>query len=221
MRALRDALGWDSLPSAGQSVAVLIRHAERPPIPLEDPGNHLPLTNRGRQQAEALGLSLGAAIKSISTSPVRRCIETAEGIRRDSGLPLQIVLDSMLGDPGVYTADPELAWKTWCEWGQERVYRELLEGVDVPPGMEDPFQASRNLARHMLSRIEYDPGVHVYITHDLLIATLAARSFRTTFDETTWPQFLTGLSMWPEKGGVRFTYGGRECRVDLAAHQQQ
>jgi len=217
MSALREALGWDDLPAVGHSVAVLIRHAERPPIPPNDPGNHLPLTDGGWQQAEELGRSLGAAIKSLSTSPVRRCVETAEGIRRGAGFPLEIMPDRMLGHPGVLTADPELAWKTWCEWGHQRMYRELMEGLVPPPGMADPVHASQILATHMLRRARNAPGLHVFVTHDLFIATLVARFFGTSFDQTRWPPFLTGLALWPDGGRARLVYHGRECWIDLAA----
>ena len=68
-------------------VVLLIRHAERGPITDPTMGHDVPLTDRGREAAEATGRAVGAAAQGlgrvvVAHSPVPRCEETARRIAR-------------------------------------------------------------------------------------------------------------------------------------------
>ncbi len=86
----------------------LIRHAQpdyNAPMPY-----HLPpgprLTERGLQQAAALVPMLsGSGIERIITSPLRRCIMTAEPLAAALGLDLRIDEDVREAQPGEATSD--------------------------------------------------------------------------------------------------------------------
>ena len=62
---------------------LLLRHADREFIAPGDSGQHTPLTALGEQRAAALRQELGAAPDWALSSPLQRCIRTAEllGIR--------------------------------------------------------------------------------------------------------------------------------------------
>ena len=68
-------------------IALVIRHAEREEIPTGTFGYHVALTDQGIAAAEQLGEALSAK-RTITTvsSPVPRCVQTAEAILRAGGL---------------------------------------------------------------------------------------------------------------------------------------
>lgn len=178
-----------------RSVALLLRHAERPPIAPGELGAELPLTPRGVTLAGALGHSLGAALCGIHTSPVRRCRETAEALQQGAGASaLQILDDRMLGDPGAFVTDPARAWQHWRERGNERVVELLAWGSDQLPGLAAPFSAAQDLATHVLANTE--SGVHVFVTHDAILLPTVARLLPGVADRTWWPDFLECAAFW-------------------------
>jgi hypothetical protein len=146
-----------ALPAAlphDRPVALLLRHGERPAIPAGETGADLPLTPRGRAQAEALGRALRSDLRGLHTSPVRRCSETAEAIRTGAGAPIPIVPDRTLGDPGIFVSDPERAWVHWRALGHEQVLEHLAWHLSVLPGLADPILAARALAAHLLAILD-------------------------------------------------------------------
>ena len=100
----------------GTHVALLVRHAERPPIPANDPtfGRDLPLTERGVADAIRYGreLSLFACGEqmTIAAGGNRRCMETAFHILDGLGLDLEdeqyaVIADPYLGGRTYYFGD--------------------------------------------------------------------------------------------------------------------
>jgi broad specificity phosphatase PhoE len=69
----------------GITLAYLVQHGEKEPLP-GDPG----LTGTGRQQATRTGRwLLGAGVRALYTSPMRRARETADCIASVTGLAVQ------------------------------------------------------------------------------------------------------------------------------------
>ena len=69
----------------GMTLAYLVQHGEKEPLP-GDPG----LTGTGRQQATRTGRwLLGAGVRALYTSPMRRARETADCIASVTGLAVQ------------------------------------------------------------------------------------------------------------------------------------
>ena len=90
-----------------ERVFLLVRHGERNHITPDDPdfGAHVGLTDRGREQAQSLGKCIPAeGDMSFFSSPVGRCVETAEFIGRGRGIenPSRCVL--MHKNKCLYTA---------------------------------------------------------------------------------------------------------------------
>jgi hypothetical protein len=67
-------------------VALVLRHAERPPIVHGHVGAELALTVDGRAASRRLGVELGNRLRSSRTSPMRRCRETAQLICEGAGI---------------------------------------------------------------------------------------------------------------------------------------
>lgn len=179
------------------SVAVLIRHADRGALSKEDVGYSMPITEKGKQRAYEFGKKLGGRLSSLHTSPLARCIQTAEAIKSGALVDAPLVFDTMLGDPGVYVMDGQAAWPTWQEMGGVEVVEHLVTSDAQLLGMAEPNAAAEHLISHMESIAAATIGVHVFVTHDAIIATTAAKIFNSS-SKHLWPCFLEGAIFWFE-----------------------
>lgn len=189
-----------------QPVALLLRHSVRDVLPPGEAGNEVPITDAGKDIALKLGQKLGARLRSLHSSPLPRCIQTAEALRFGSGIDARIAKSRLLGDPGVYVLDGSLAWRNWETLGHEEVMRHLVAGKDALPGMAQPDEAAQFLVQSMLSSADGEPGIHVFVTHDVLVTTTVARLQGVQHEPADWPLFLEGAVFWRSKLGVHVVY---------------
>lgn len=92
----------------GERVGIVMRHAERPPLPPNDPtfGKDLPITESGRKQADAFGLALFEYCRGFETcihaGASIRCQQTAVEIAKYANQ--SIALDFFLGSGSPFFA---------------------------------------------------------------------------------------------------------------------
>jgi probable phosphoglycerate mutase len=166
--AVGAARSWD--PQAGTATRlILVRHAETELTAQRRYSGRgdVPLSARGLTQAKATAsrvAGLGRPVAAVLTSPLSRCVRTAE------------VLASALGDPPV-RPEPDLvecdfgAWEglTFAEvrtrWPDE-VAAWLASTAVAPPGGE-PFTAVSSRVRRVVSRAlaEYPGEAVVLVSH--------------------------------------------------------
>lgn len=200
-------------------VALLMRHAERPSIAPGEHGTDLSLTASGRLRAELLGATLGARILSISTSPVRRCRETAEALRRGANIKVRIVDDHLLGDPGVFVLDPELAWTHWKTLGHEAVVEHIAYEAPPLPGLAPARTAALKLVRHMYRTLHNSPaGLRIFVTHDAVLLPMAARLLPSLHAPHAWPNFLETASLWDDNNILAFAYRNYANLLQTGVH---
>ena len=178
----------------GLPVVVLMRHAARPPIPEGEVGGELSITPEGEAKALALGQRFRQVLVSVRSSPVRRCVETARAIVRGAERDIDLVSDPMLGAPGAFIADPELAWENWLRVGHDGVLDHLASGAAPLPGFAEPIAASRALIDHLLG-VAAGPGLHLAITHDALMIPLLAARLKRPVAAHERPDFLDGITL--------------------------
>jgi broad specificity phosphatase PhoE len=188
---------------------MLMRHSVREELPADEVGDKVPITEDGDQLARKLGALLGERLKSLHTSPVLRCVQTAEAIRKGMGTDMAVQHNCLLGAPGVYVLDGHRAWIYWKERGHESVMEHLVSADDSLPGMAVPDFAARFLVQHMLSANVTEPGIHAYVTHDLHVTTTAARLFGVRLGKDAWPWYLEAAFFWRDEGGVHVAYRDR------------
>lgn len=207
--------GWQIPPSIcrllgrvpmDQPVALLLRHSVRDNLPPGEAGNHVPITEIGRQLANELGERIGKRLCTLHASPLIRCIQTAEALARGAGIDIEIVRDHLLGEPGVFVIDGQRAWANWENLGHEAVMHHLVSSDDALPGMARPDPAARFLVHHMLSEAGNHPGLHVFVTHDSLVTATAARLLRKPLGPDDWPWYLEGVFFWRTNGGIQTAY---------------
>lgn len=194
------------------SLVVLLRHSVRDPLPPDEVGYTLPLTRDGVRIASELGALVGVRLRSLRTSPLTRCVQTAEALRAGAGVDVDIHPDRLLGDPGIYVIDDQRAWANWLAIGHAGVMDHAVSQDTPLPGMADTDAAARFLVQHMLACAADRPGVHVFVTHDALVLATAARLLREPLGREAWPRFLEGAFFWKEGEYVSVAYRDRQRR---------
>jgi broad specificity phosphatase PhoE len=215
----KPAIAWQVPPSvlvwlervpADRPVAMLVRHSVRPPLPPGDAGYMLPITEEGRILAERLGRHLAGRVQRMRSSPLLRCVQTAEAMRGGAGFDGSVTPDPGLGDPGVYVIDGKVAWQHWVARGHEGVMAHLVGGDGALPGMADPVVAARMLVEQML--VDERAGLHVHVTHDSLVTATAARAIGVKLTKDDWPWYLEAAFFWRENGAIAAGYRDFEVR---------
>lgn len=203
-------------------VVLLLRHSVRGELPSDAPGNDVLLTETGHTLARELGEQIGSRLKSMHSSPIPRCVQTAEAICAGAGATLPVALDRLLGDPGIFVLDGARAWDNWQQLGHECVMANLVSGSEALPGMAHPDHAARFLVHHALTQAGGVPGTHIYVTHDSVIAATASRLLGRPHGPADWPWYLEGaFFMRSRNEKVRCAYRDQEaliheplCRLD-------
>lgn len=138
-------------------------------------------------------------------------MQTAEALVEGASDTVPVVIDHSLGDPGAFVVDAAVAWTNWETLGHEGVMRHLVEETEALPGMARPADAARALVYSMLASAETGPGLHVFVTHDLLVTATVARFLRKPFARANWPDYLEGAFFWQTARGIHAAYRGDEC----------
>ena len=194
-------------------VVKLIRHAERPPLPAGSPGDTLALTSEGVRAAREFGGTLGGRLGRVVSSPVLRCVQTAEAILNGAGASRPCLTDRRLGNPGAWVADGVLVGPSFLMHGAEAVVRQQLRGpVD---GMRSLEEGVRMLLQCLFAIPTLDGSVDVFVSHDAVIAPLVGVLIGTQEVEDVWPHFLESASFSSLDGRVQLTW--RDTTYSLPA----
>ena len=135
-----------------------------------------------------------------------RCTQTANALREGANGKLEIAVSRLLGDPGVYVLDGDLAWGNWERLGHEEVMRRLVSEDDPLPGMARPDEAARLLLSHMFASAGNSCGLHLFVTHDSVITATVSRLQGAPHSPSDWPVFLEGALFWQGEEGVYVRY---------------
>ena len=205
---------WDMLAAVpGETDAALIlRHAEREGILPGTFGVDVPLTAQGVSSAEGLGAMLTSLRPGfeVTTSPVPRCVQTAEAILRGGGFDREAALDWRLGDPGPFVLDAEISGPLFLKTDIREIANRQLTAVEPPAGMrttEEGVDLLLGLAAKELGNRGY---LNVYVTHDAILAVLVAYLYGLSVDEICWPGYLDGLIMWRSPDWLHIAWRGLE-----------
>lgn len=176
---------------------LIVRHAERPQIADGEVGNDLCLTEAGVQATKCFASMLDQEIVSIQSSPILRCMQTAQLIADTHGYAREhIKANRLLGDPGFFIANADLAWQSWLGRGSEAVNAHLLSGSETWPGFRKFDDAVADIIDQIRTALSsYRHGLVIWVTHDTILATLASRLLTTPLSMAEWPDFLGALDV--------------------------
>jgi len=177
---------------SNSKLALLLRHGDREQIPKGEFGNEILLNEKGRKNSLVFGEALREfPVKRILTSPIPRCIQTAELISEGFGKSLEIVLTKSLGDPGLHTADEKVAGDSYLAFGFHEILRKLI-GNEPVPGVQDLKHFS-NIMTEFLHQNTKENGLTIFVTHDSLIAMYHFYLNGTLYTVDNWINYLEGL----------------------------
>ena len=174
---------------------LLIRHAERPKIPPHTLGSNVLLSLKGEKDSIAFAQKL-SDIVSLKSSPIKRCLQTARHIASTVHYPRDKILTCTdLGDPGFMIDNDKLAWQHWQEKDHDTVNQYLLNGKDNWTGFKKLNDAVQTFRKKILLELLNKPGLHVWVTHDTVLATFASRVLKKSMTLDQWPHFLGYLKI--------------------------
>ncbi len=181
----------------GDRVAIVMRHAERPPLPPNDPtfGRDLPLTRRGRREADAFGFALFECCRGydawVSAGASTRCQQTAQEISKHAVQGGQAIsLDHIMGCGSPFFGDVSDRLKL-ADAGNSRCALNEYFRTGKQSGYNDLFEATDAFERHIWEDSYGPVQFEIYVTHDVNVACfLAGRGVIPQFDDSTWPKYL-------------------------------
>ena len=194
----------------GADASLVIRHAEREEIQAGTFGHDVSLTAKGTRTSEELGAALSEKrALSVMSSPVPRCVQTAQAMLRGAGSSAEVATDRRLGGPGAFVIDAEVAGPLFLELPIPEIARRQLHDEAPLPGMRPASEGVEILLELATSPLGNNGQVHILVTHDIILAVLLASIFRLSLEETGWPGYLEGLLMWRSAGRLHFCWKGR------------
>lgn len=199
-----------------ERVYLLVRHGERGHITPNDPdyGAHVGLTERGREQAFSLGRALSldgnaSADVCFFSSPVGRCVETAECIGKGCGIAhpevekLESLAEFYVQNYDSYTKVLKTGfYEGICEW-LEANSRDADGGV--VQDADAPFYPLADRSEEMLSMM-FEMGrarFNVFVSHDAWVVPCLVHFCGLKFTPQRWMNFLTGLAVAVSPRGRR------------------
>lgn len=200
---------------AQASAAALMRHAERGQFARGHHGNDIPLTPQGERDAHAAGQLMAGRISGLLHSPVPRCLQTAENMRRGGGI--EVAPQEWLGlRCDVYVEDFDSALATLERLPSEDgfydrfVERMCTAGDKAPyPRFKPPLSGTVDLLGGMLAR---GAGMCVGITHDWLVNVAASYATGAVTKRPNYAGFLDTLFVWRQQQSWMFYYQGATGR---------
>ena len=169
-----------------------MRHGDREQIPQGEFGNEILLNEKGRKNSLAFGEALKEyPVKRILTSPIPRCVQTADLISEGYGGGLEIISTKCLGDPGLHTADEKIAGEFYLAHGFHEILRRFMRDEPVP-GVPD-LKHFKNIMTEFIHESTTEKGLTVFVTHDSLIAMYHFCLNGTVYTVDNWVDYLEGV----------------------------
>ena len=184
--------------NSNNTMALLIRHADRDDIPEGSFGNEVLLNQTGQVNALKYGEKLkNQQITKIYTSPVPRCVQTAEFISKGYGKSIEIIETVALGAPGLHINNEKIAGEFYLKHGFDVMYESFKTG-NVIPGMATLETLNQNM-NNFIDENTNNNETTIFITHDMLIAFYHFSINKTIYTKENWVNYLSGITF---KNGV-------------------
>ena len=186
--------------ASDERVFLLVRHGERNHITPNDPdfGAHVGLTERGREQALALGKCIPAdGDMSFFSSPVGRCMETASCIAKGRCVEnphiekLDCLAEYFVQDYDEYTKVLRAGfYEGICEWLKN-------EAAGNPRREKEAFAPLAARSEEMLVMMleKGSARFNIFATHDAWVVPCLTHFCKMTFTPQRWMNYLTGMAV--------------------------
>lgn len=169
----------------GAPGALLVRHADRFPIPQGKSGAAVLLTEHGEARAVDLSRRLGAPPSWALSSPLARCMDTARlmGVTPEPS--------STFGAPGPFVVDPDLGRELFHGNDTAFVVRSQIGGETW--GCMRPLAVGAGLIHALLTEsVAKRGGLGLAVSHDAIVMPYIAWATGHSFAED-WLEPLDGV----------------------------
>ncbi|MGP1475423.1 MAG: histidine phosphatase family protein [Treponema sp.] len=177
--------------------AILIRHSKR--TEFTDVRNHGSafLTEEGIFIAENYGAELASqGLKKIKcfSSPVKRCIQTCNAIKKNFTNSGEVKLSDVLGEPGPFVYGDAI--ESFEKLGTVGVIQELLAGKNLP-FIRSAGEGSKILMDFIRENtVDNDEQtVSLFVSHDAIVIPLLNFLLGESFDEDHWIEYIGGIKI--------------------------
>ena len=160
----------------------------------------LPLTPKGRVLAKSWGrwlsghLPYSLDVDSIS-SPIGRCIDTAQLMQEGAGLRRDIAHQSLLVEPGSLVTEPDIATPIFKEIGVLNFINRFLQGN--LEGTKNAYQGGLDILSLFYQNQPQHGHLIIPVSHDTLLSAFLAVMFDVVeIDWNDWPKMMEGVFLW-------------------------
>ncbi len=154
---------------------LIVRHAEKIIDENQNEDIFALLTRKGISDSKKFGnelLSLFNGTGLMKTSPIERCVQTANAILNyNFESKKKIEKSKILGDPGVFVMDAKTALGNFLNLGVKEVIERQLKN-QILPGMRDLKNGLQMLFQEISNDLEVIKSFGIYITHDAIVIPL-------------------------------------------------
>lgn len=203
-----------SLVEKSESFAILLRHAERGPIPNLTHGTDVLLTEKGKQDAQFFGSKLrDMTIGCTYSSPVPRCLQTIHSILDGYGKKdVPIIQSTALGAPGIYIEDSDLAGRYFLDRGTTATMQRYIETGEL-----EGFKPLISTSKAFLSQICMDLSASdhnlIYVSHDAVLIPFISYFNDEYFGYKKWLTFLDGAIVSRSRDTVSIIRDGKKREI--------
>lgn len=195
-------------------VSLLTRHSIR-----EEPAHRfatydVPLTPEGVALARAWGEKLSRPLAVLHSSPVARCVATAEAIAEGAGVPLSVQTSTTLVEPGSYVQDIGQVGGLFFKLGPLGFANKHLR--NEVRGVLSPQEGARKMLTY-LRQHQGDPGsLSVHVTHDTILAAfIYYLRGESQLEQDHWPWMMEGAFLWFEEDEAHWLWRGERGKVAI------
>lgn len=173
-------------------ISLLIRHGDRNKIPQGSFGNEILLNEIGKLNSYKFGERISKLkVNRVLTSPIKRCVQTAEHIVKGYGKSIEICETPALGAPGLHINDEKVAGEFFLNYGFDEMYKRFTQGISIP-GVPSINELNK-LITCFLKEKSTQSGLTIFVTHDMLIAFYHYSINKTIYTKENWVNYLSGL----------------------------
>lgn len=214
MEGLHPALlaSLDRLPG-DRGVVLLTRHSIREEPPGGFAGYDVPLTPAGVALARNWGAALRRPLHTVLSSPVGRCVDTAQAMVEGAAASLPVDRHHLLVEPGSFVHDLGAVGRLFLELGVVGFANRHLAG-ELAEGVLSPEEGTARVIALARAHIGPPGTMSLLVTHDTILAAVihtlrAAKSI----GEEEWPRMMEGAFFWFDDEQVYWLWRGEAgCR---------
>lgn len=196
-------------------VSLLTRHSIREEGQNRFATYDVPLTPEGVALARAWGHCLTRPLHGLYSSPVGRCVATAEAMAEGAGLTLPVTLHTRLVEPGSYVQDMNQVGGLFFKLGPVAFANKHLR--NEVRGVLSPRQGAQHLVQHLRDGQGEAGTLSVHVTHDTILAAfIYFLREEPVLEQDHWPWMMEGAFVWFEDDAVHWLWRGERGARGLA-----